>query len=83
MRQRVTKMIEMTNLKRTPIQIIVRTAPGKGKAKNFTCLNIPGIGNNENVRYIDDERHTPYIDKAEKDGFIKVRRIKKASLKGE
>lgn len=67
----------MTNLQRGPVQIVVRTAKGK----KFTCLNIPGIGKHNNVRSIEDERHTPYIDKAEKDGLIKVRRVKKA--KGE
>jgi hypothetical protein len=70
-------MIEMTNLTRGPVQIVVRTAQGK----KFTCLNIPGIGKHDNIRFIEDERHTDYIDKAEKDGLIKVRRVKQA--KGE
>ncbi len=68
-------MIEITNKTRGPVQLVVRTGAGKGR--NFTVLNIPGIGANQNVRYLEDERHTPYIDEAERKGFIKTRKVTK------
>lgn len=74
-------MIEITNITRGPVQLVVRTGPGTGR--KFTVLNIPGIGANQNVRYLEDERHTKYIDEADRKGLIKTRRVTKASLKGE
>lgn len=79
-------MIEITNKTRGPVQLIVKTgqvAAEKRSIRNFTVLNIPGIGANNNVRYLEDERHTKYIDEAEKKGLIKTRKITKASIKGE
>lgn len=60
-------MIEIKNKLKSPIQVIVRsrTAP-----RQFTTLNIPGIGKGQNVRRIEDELHTEYIDRLEKDGLI-------------
>jgi len=65
-------MIEIKNKLKSPIQVIVRsrTAP-----RQFTTLNIPGVGKNQNVRRIEDELHTEYIDRLEKDGFISTRYI--------
>lgn len=74
-------MIEITNKTAGPVQLVVRTGPGTGR--NFTVLNIPGIGANQNVRYLEDERNTKYIEEAEKKGLIKTKRVTKASLKGE
>ena len=65
-------MIEIKNKLKSPIQIIVRsrTAP-----RQFTTLNIPGVGKGHNVRRIEDELHTEYIDRLEKDGLISTRYI--------
>lgn len=68
-------MIEITNKTVGPVQLVVRTGPNRGK--NFTVLNIPGIGANKNVVYLEDERYTNYIDQAEKAGLIKIKRITK------
>lgn len=60
-------MIEITNKLKSPVQVIVRsrTAP-----RQFTTLNIPGVGKKQNVRRIEDEAHTEYIDRLVKDGLI-------------
>jgi len=68
-------MIEITNKTRSPVQLLVRTGPQKGK--NFTVLNIPGLGSNHNVYVLEDERHTEYIDRAERDGLITQKKITK------
>lgn len=57
-------MIEITNLKRFPVQVLVRS---KTKPRSFTSLNIPGVGSGNNIRYIKDEDHTNYIDLIEND----------------
>jgi hypothetical protein len=71
-------MFEITNVKKTPIQLIIKTNPKKGK--NFTVLNIPGIGANQNVKFVEDERYTNYIDKAIEKGLIKVKKINQVNI---
>ncbi len=73
-------MIEITNKKRWPVQLVVRSTK---KTNSFTCLNIPGIGKNQNVRFLADERKTDYVDKAERDGLISTRKISDKLSKGE
>lgn len=65
-------MIEIKNKLKSPVQCIVRsrTAP-----RAFTTLNIPGVGKGKNVRLIEDELHTEYIDRLEKDGLISTRYV--------
>jgi hypothetical protein len=63
-------MIEITNLNRTPIQIIVKS---KRTTNAFTVLNVPGVGKGKNKILIEDGIHTPYIDQAERSGYIKQR----------
>lgn len=65
-------MLEITNKKKYPVQLIIRS---RKTARSFTCLNIPGIGANKNKYLLEDERSTEYIDRAEKDGLISVKRI--------
>lgn len=66
-------MIEITNRKRHPVQILVRS---KTAPKAFTTMLIPGIGKNENVVHIEDEMHTIYIDRIEKDlKWITTKRV--------
>jgi hypothetical protein len=73
-------MLEIKNKNKFPVQLIIRsrTAP-----RSFTVLNIPGIGKGKNIYFLDDERKTEYIDKAEKDGLISTRHIPNKFRKGE
>jgi len=73
-------MIEITNLQKSPVQLVIKS---RRKTKQLTVLNIPGLGKEKNVYFLEDERHTAYIDKAEKDGLIKTRRIPNILNEGE
>jgi hypothetical protein len=73
-------MLEITNKQRSPVQLIIRS---RKVSRGFTVLNIPGIGRNKNVYYLEDERATEYIDRAEKDKLISVKRIPNKIRKGE
>lgn len=60
-------MIEIRNLQKYPVQLIIRSR----KAPNsFTVLNIPGIGKEKNKFLLEDERSTVYIERAEAAGLI-------------
>lgn len=60
-------MIEIKNKQKGPVQLIVKTRPGNNNvARGFSCLNIPGIGSGKNVYYLEDERMTEYVERAEK-----------------
>jgi hypothetical protein len=72
-------MIKITNLKKFPVQLIIKS---KKRTRQFTVLNIPALGKGKNVFFLEDERHTEYIDRAEKDGLITTRRISNI-LEGE
>lgn len=72
-------MIEIKNKTSSPIQLLIKSKVNKG----LTCLNLPGVGANKNTYLLEDERHTEYIDRAEKAGFISQKRITKKSNKGE
>ena len=63
-------MIEITNPHKTPIQIIVRSDRA---ANELAVVNVPGVGNGKNKILIEDHIHTPYIDEAEKSGYITQR----------
>jgi hypothetical protein len=74
-------MIEIKNKTRSPVQLLVRsrTAP-----REFTTLNIPGVGAGKNTYLLEDERSTEYIERAEKKGLISTRHLLKKELnKGE
>lgn len=73
-------MIEITNKTRGPIQLAIKT--GAGREKGLAILNIPGIGAGKNVYLLEDERHTEYVDRAEKAGFITQKKLLKGN-KGE
>jgi len=71
-------MIEITNKTRGPVQLVVRSmSKEKNVGHSFTVLNIPGIGAGKNVYLLEDERHTEYIDRAERDGFITQKKVTK------
>lgn len=65
-------MIEITNKLKSPVQLVVRS---KKAPSAFTTLNIPGVGRGHNVRVIEDESHTIYIDRVENMGLISTRNI--------
>ena len=60
-------MIVITNKKKHPVQLIVRSKRGPHA---FTVLNIPGVGKGNNTRTIQDEQHTEYVDRVESLGLI-------------
>lgn len=65
-------MIEITNLQKFPVQLVIRSR----KAPNsFTTLNIPGIGKQKNKFLLEDERATVYIERAETAGLIATKVI--------
>lgn len=73
-------MIEIKNRTKGPIQLVVKSKA----AKSFTTLNIPGIGAGNNTYFLEDERQTEYIDRAERLGLISTRHFTKKELnKGE
>ena len=65
-------MIEITNLKKHPVQIIIKS---RKKSNSFTTLNIPGLGSKKNIYNLEDERSTAYIERVENMGLIKTRYI--------
>lgn len=70
-------MLKITNRKRTPVQVVVRSrreVPGSG-SRAFTTLNIPGVGAGNNVYLLEDERATEYIDRLVKMGFITTEHV--------
>jgi hypothetical protein len=44
---------------------------------------VPGIGSEKNIYYLEDERATDYIDRAEKSGLISVKQVPNKLRKGE
>lgn len=65
-------MIEIKNKSKSPIQIVVRS---RKAPRAFTTLIVPGIGKGNNVRLIQDEAFTEYIERVEKMGLIATRRV--------
>jgi hypothetical protein len=73
-------MIEITNKKKHSVQLVVRC---KKAPRSFTVLNVCGVGAGKNVTYIEDERHTEYVDRAVKMGLISTRTVSNKPSKGE
>lgn len=73
-------MIEIKNKQKGPVQVLVRS---KKHPRAFTTLNIPGIGSGKNVRQIDDELVTEYIERVERMGLISTRYVPNTVGKGE
>lgn len=73
-------MLEIKNRNKFPVQLVVRS---RRTPNSFTTLNIPGIGNGKNIYYLEDERATEYVDRAEKQGMISTRHIPNKLRKGE
>lgn len=65
-------MIEIKNRHKSPVQVLVMS---RKRPHSFTTLIIPGVGIGKNVKYIEDEMHTQYIDRVERQGLISTRHI--------
>lgn len=65
-------MLEIRNKLKSPIQIIVRSTT---KPRALATLNIPGVGSGKNICWIEDERHTEYIDRLKDKKLISVERV--------
>jgi hypothetical protein len=65
-------MIEVKNKQKSPVQLVVRS---RKAPRAFTTLIVPGIGKGKNVRLIEDELVTEYIERVEKMGLISTRYI--------
>lgn len=77
-------MIEVTNITKSPVQILIKSKKGAfiketGKLVDtnyaFKSYNIPGLGSGKNVIILTDEQKTIYIDKLVKEKLIKIRTI--------
>lgn len=74
-------MIEVKNKLKSPVQLVVRS---KKAPRAFTTLIIPGIGKGNNVRLIEDELVTEYIQRVEKMGLISTKYVPNNEIrKGE
>lgn len=72
-------MLEIKNKGRSPVQLVVRS---KAAPMSLTTLIIPGVGKGKNVRLIEDEAVTEYIDRVEKMGMISTRYVPNRAEKG-
>jgi hypothetical protein len=66
-------MIEITNMQKSPIQLIIKSSRA---LNSYDTIDIPGIGLGQNKIIIAEHLHTEYIDRAEKSGYIKQRILK-------
>jgi hypothetical protein len=74
-------MIEITNRKKFPIQVMVKS---RAKPKSFTTKIIAGKGAGMNVWLCEDERTTAQIERLEAAGLISTRHIPNITMqKGE
>lgn len=73
-------MLEIKNRNKFPVQLIIKS---RRAPRSFTTLNIPGMGSGKNIFFLEEERSTEYIDRAEKDGLISIKHINNKILKGE
>jgi hypothetical protein len=73
-------MYEITNKLRGPVQLVLRSRRGPSP-KEFTVLNICGIGKGNNTYLVEDELMTDYIWQAEREKLVTVRYIEENSLK--
>jgi hypothetical protein len=65
-------MIEIKNKIKSPVQLVVRS---RKAPRAFTTLIIPGVGKGNNVRLIEDELVTEYIERVEKMGLISTKYV--------
>ena len=73
-------MIEVTNITTRPVSVTVRSLKSP---RQFTILHIPAKGAGKNIFYLEEERATEYIQRAEKSGHIKTRLVANTFGTGE
>ena len=73
-------MIEIVNNQPYPLQLVIRS---KKRPRTFTCLYLPAVGDKKNIFYLEEERVTEYIHRAEKSGLITTRKANKQFGTGE
>ena len=73
-------MIEIKNKLKSPVQLVVRS---RKAPRAFTTLIVPGIGKGNNIRLIEDELATEYIERVEKMGLISTRHLPNNKVRGE
>lgn len=71
-------MIEIKNKGKSPVQLVVRS---RKAPHSFTTLIIPGVGKGKNIRLIEDEIATDYIERVEKMGLIATRYIPNSQIR--
>lgn len=80
-------MKKIINKTYSPLQLMVRSrksvsfTDSEGKvrgsgSRNFTTVSIPGIGSNNNIYYLEDEKMTPQIEMLESKKLIKIESVK-------
>ena len=67
-------MYEVTNKLKGPVQLLLRSRRGPSP-RQFTVLNLCGIGKGKNVYLVEDELMTDYIWQAEQEKLVSVRYI--------
>lgn len=74
-------MIEIKNKTRGPVQLLIRS---KQAPRQFTTINIPGIGKDKNTIFIEEEKIVQEIlDRVVKLGMISTRYIPNKKVKGD
>lgn len=71
-------MIEIKNKLKSPVQVLVRS---RKAPRAFTTLVIPGVGKGNNVRLIEDELNTEYIERVRKMGLISTKYIPNSEIR--
>ena len=72
-------MIKIENRQRGPVQLVVKS---ETKPRSMSVLNIPGVGSDDNIRYLRDELTTEFVERAEKKfGLIKTTYIPDSEYK--
>jgi hypothetical protein len=73
-------MIEITNRKKGPISLPVRSTR---RTRSLTTVVIPGRGSGKNIYLLQDERKTEYIDRVERKKLISTRYVPNKLIKGD
>ncbi len=65
---------EIKNMNKYNIQIMVKS---QKKPRSFTVKNIPGVGKDKNIYYLEEHRYTNDIDEKKRKGLISVKEVSK------
>lgn len=64
--------LEIINITKSPISILVRSKKG---TKRMTNINIPGIGSDKNKVIIEDEDKTEFLERLINKKLIKINNV--------